>query len=83
MIGMAMPRARIDVGILGATGTVGQQFIRILKGNPWFRPACGPRASGPRDGATPRRRPGDCPTSCRRRSARSSFSLCAPQGRRG
>ena len=36
---MATSRARIDVGILGATGTVGQQFIRILKGNPWFRPA--------------------------------------------
>lgn len=36
---MATPRARIDVGILGATGTVGQQFIRILHRNPWFRPA--------------------------------------------
>jgi aspartate-semialdehyde dehydrogenase len=32
------PRSRIDVGILGATGTVGQQFIRILATNPWFKP---------------------------------------------
>jgi aspartate-semialdehyde dehydrogenase len=36
---MATSPARIDVGILGATGTVGQQFIRILQRNPWFRPA--------------------------------------------
>jgi aspartate-semialdehyde dehydrogenase len=33
------PRSRIEVGILGATGTVGQQFIRILAQNPWFTPA--------------------------------------------
>ena len=29
---------RIDVGILGATGMVGQQFIKQLTGHPWFRP---------------------------------------------
>jgi aspartate-semialdehyde dehydrogenase len=29
---------RIDVGVLGATGMVGQQFIRQLAGHPWFRP---------------------------------------------
>jgi aspartate-semialdehyde dehydrogenase len=28
---------RIDVGILGATGMVGQQFIAQLAGHPWFR----------------------------------------------
>ena len=27
----------IDVGILGATGMVGQQFVRLLAGHPWFR----------------------------------------------
>ncbi len=27
----------LDVGILGATGMVGQQFIRLLAGHPWFR----------------------------------------------
>ena len=30
--------AAIDVGILGATGMVGQQFIRLLEAHPWFRP---------------------------------------------
>jgi aspartate-semialdehyde dehydrogenase len=29
----------IDVGILGATGMVGQQFIALLKKHPWFRVA--------------------------------------------
>ena len=28
----------IDVGILGATGMVGQQMIRLLASHPWFRP---------------------------------------------
>jgi aspartate-semialdehyde dehydrogenase len=27
----------IEVGILGATGMVGQHFIRFLQGHPWFR----------------------------------------------
>jgi aspartate-semialdehyde dehydrogenase len=30
-------RTKIEVGILGATGTVGQQFIALLEGHPWFR----------------------------------------------
>lgn len=30
--------AQIDVGILGATGMVGQQFLRLLDGHPVFRP---------------------------------------------
>ena len=28
---------RIEVGILGATGTVGQRFIQLLADHPWFR----------------------------------------------
>ena len=28
---------RIAVGVLGATGTVGQRLIRLLDGHPWFR----------------------------------------------
>jgi aspartate-semialdehyde dehydrogenase len=28
----------LDVGILGATGTVGQQFVHLLARHPWFRP---------------------------------------------
>jgi aspartate-semialdehyde dehydrogenase len=27
----------LDVGILGATGVVGQQFVRLLENHPWFR----------------------------------------------
>lgn len=27
---------RIQVGVLGATGTVGQRFIQLLQGHPWF-----------------------------------------------
>ena len=30
---------RLDVGILGATGMVGQQFVRLLNDHPWFRTA--------------------------------------------
>ena len=32
-------RKRIEVGVLGATGMVGQQFVRQLARHPWFRPA--------------------------------------------
>ena len=28
---------RIEVGVLGATGMVGQHFVRFLEGHPWFR----------------------------------------------
>jgi aspartate-semialdehyde dehydrogenase len=31
------PRERIDVAVLGATGAVGQTFVRLLQGHPWFR----------------------------------------------
>ena len=29
-------QTRIEVGVLGATGMVGQHFIKFLQGNPWF-----------------------------------------------
>lgn len=31
------PAERIPVAILGATGSVGQRFIQLLEGHPWFR----------------------------------------------
>lgn len=34
-----MADSRIPVAILGATGAVGQTFIRLLAGHPWFRVA--------------------------------------------
>lgn len=30
-------RKRIEVGILGATGTVGQRFVQLLEDHPWFQ----------------------------------------------
>ena len=36
-MGPAARATKIDVGILGATGAVGQQFIAQLAGHPWFR----------------------------------------------
>src|SRR5579863_9776277 len=32
-----VPRPRMDVGVLGATGMVGQQFVARLAAHPWFR----------------------------------------------
>jgi aspartate-semialdehyde dehydrogenase len=37
-ITIIMDNTRIDVGVLGATGMVGQQFIKQLADHPWFRP---------------------------------------------
>ncbi len=36
MIGSA-PTERIDVAVLGATGTVGERIVRLLVEHPWFR----------------------------------------------
>jgi aspartate-semialdehyde dehydrogenase len=30
---------KIKTGILGATGTVGQRFVQLLQGHPWFQRA--------------------------------------------
>ena len=31
------PARRIPVAVLGATGAVGQMFVRLLAGHPWFQ----------------------------------------------
>ncbi len=66
------PQQPIEVGILGATGMVGQQFIRLLDGHPWFKPtwlAASERSEGKAYGepstwrldvAAARRRPRAC-----------------------
>lgn len=36
-MGAEAPMSRIEAGILGATGTVGQQLVTALDGHPWFR----------------------------------------------
>ena len=33
------PDERIPVGVLGATGAVGQRFVQLLEGHPWFEVA--------------------------------------------
>jgi len=34
---MSQRRKSVDVAVLGATGAVGQRFIQLLEGHPWFR----------------------------------------------
>lgn len=34
---MAQDRTPINVAVLGATGAVGQRFVQLLQGHPWFR----------------------------------------------
>jgi aspartate-semialdehyde dehydrogenase len=44
---------KIPVGILGATGTVGQRFVQLLAGHPWFEVvalAASDRSAGKRYG---------------------------------
>ncbi|HKW87972.1 MAG TPA: aspartate-semialdehyde dehydrogenase [Candidatus Acidoferrales bacterium] len=44
-------RRKVEVGLLGATGMVGQQFVSLLAGHPWFRLcwlAASERSSGKR-----------------------------------
>ena len=57
-------QAKIEVGILGATGTVGQQFISLLEGHPWFKTtwlAASERSAGKRYGDLPWRLPAAVP----------------------
>jgi aspartate-semialdehyde dehydrogenase len=45
----APPEAKLRVGLLGATGTVGQRFARLLENHPWFevvRVAASERSAG-------------------------------------
>ena len=51
-----LQRPRVDVGILGATGTVGQHFVALLANHPWFRVswlAASERSSGKTYGDLP------------------------------
>jgi len=54
---MALPGDRkIEVGLLGATGAVGQQFVRLLADHPWFQLtwlAASDRSAGRRYGELP------------------------------
>ncbi|MEK6868644.1 MAG: aspartate-semialdehyde dehydrogenase, partial [Nanoarchaeota archaeon] len=44
-----METKKLKVGILGATGIVGQRFVSLLDGHPWFETvvvAASPRSAG-------------------------------------
>ena len=62
---LVMAQPRIDVGILGATGAVGQEFIAQLAAHPWFKLtwiAASERSAGRRYAdATAWRLPAPCP----------------------
>ena len=63
-----MAHARWDVGVLGATGTVGQQLVRRLAAHPWFRLTwlgASERSTGRRYADLPWRLPGDVPAPAR------------------
>ena len=73
----------IEVGILGATGTVGQQFIALLASHPWFRVTwlgASQRSEGKayRD-ATPWRLPSPLPDDVAKRSVNAATPGNAPK----
>ena len=46
---MNMTMEKINVGVLGATGMVGQNYVRLLEDHPWFEiayVAASPRSAG-------------------------------------
>jgi aspartate-semialdehyde dehydrogenase len=61
--------AKIDVGILGATGVVGQHFVSLLADHPWFRVtwlAASERSAGKRYGELAWRLPAELPAATAR-----------------
>jgi aspartate-semialdehyde dehydrogenase len=71
---------KLDIGILGATGMVGQRFIQLLEDHPWFRItwlAASDRSSGKRyeDAAKWR-----LDTPCPERIAKMTISPAEPDG---
>src|SRR5690606_4311998 len=73
--------ARIDVGVLGATGVVGQQIVARLARHPWFRVAwlgASERSVGRRYGDLPWRAGGVCPPAAARLSVEAPEPRHAP-----
>src|SRR5687768_4111714 len=72
MTGSPMPPARrVPVAILGATGAVGQTFIRCLRNHPWFEIselAASERSAGKPYGEATRWLEGDLPSDLARRT---------------
>ncbi|MEW5981653.1 MAG: aspartate-semialdehyde dehydrogenase [Acidobacteriota bacterium] len=73
------PATPVDVGILGATGVVGQRLASLLDHHPWFRlvwVGASDRSAGQRYGSLSWRAPGDAPACVRDRVV----SSCDPSG---
>jgi aspartate-semialdehyde dehydrogenase len=73
----AAPHRKIPVGVLGATGAVGQTFIRLLADHPWFEVtavAASERSAGKRYGDAAHWLGGEMP----RRVADLTVSICDP-----
>ena len=71
---------KLEIGILGATGMVGQRFIQLLENHPWFQIAwlaASDRSSGKKyeDAAKWR-----LDTPCPERIARMTISPAGPEG---
>lgn len=61
---MTVATTRLDVGVAGATGLVGQQIVARLARHPWFRltwVGASERSAGRRYGDLPWRAGGECP----------------------
>ena len=78
-----MAEPTIDVGVLGATGAVGQEFISQLSRHPWFRLtwiAASERSAGRRfDEATTWRLPVECPDFVAKMKVNSVKASGAPE----
>src|SRR5271155_511981 len=71
---------KLDIGILGATGMVGQRFIQLLENHPWFQVAwlaASDRSSGKTYGEAAKWRPA---TPLPDRIARMTVSPADPEG---
>ncbi len=74
--------AKIEVGILGATGVVGQQFVALLANHPWFRLtwlAASERSAGKRYGDLPWRLAAPLPEDAARLEVQSTEARRAPK----
>lgn len=74
--------ARIEVGVLGATGVVGQHFVALLAEHPWFRltwVGASERSAGRRYGELPWRLAAPLPEDAARLEVKTTSSDGAPK----
>lgn len=77
-----MSASKIEVGILGATGVVGQHFVALLANHPWFRltwVAASERSAGKRYGELPWRLAAALPQDAARLEVQPTETRGAPK----